>query len=180
MSEVKRYEAESDPQDGPCSIWMEESAEGAYVTYSDYQKLVADADKSLNENLRLKEKIHAHELYIRALEVERKAFEKSSETIHNLVAENSALLKFIKDDCFVYTRDIGEPSDANDFKPETPVTEAAISDIKAQGVDDLVARRTAAARIAMEHNDKANSVALSGEAARAAMFADDLRAGRKG
>lgn len=39
---VKRYEAESDPQDGPCSIWMEESAEGNYVTYSDYQKLVAE------------------------------------------------------------------------------------------------------------------------------------------
>ena len=39
---VKRYTPESDQQDGPCSIWMEESAEGHYVTYSDYQKLVAE------------------------------------------------------------------------------------------------------------------------------------------
>lgn len=178
MSEVKRYEAESDPQDGPCSIWMEESAEGAYVTYSDYQKLVADADKSLNENLRLKEKIHAHELYIRALEVERKAFEKSSENIHKLVAENEALKKYAKIDDYDKCDNCGFESYVMPIA--TPETEAAIADIKAQGVDDLVARRKAAARIAMEHNDKANFVALSDEAARDAMFADDLRSGRKG
>lgn len=55
---VKRYEAESDPQDGPCSIWMEERPEGQYVTYSDYQKLVAE-NAALKESRRnLSEFIH--------------------------------------------------------------------------------------------------------------------------
>ncbi|QHJ81654.1 MAG: hypothetical protein [Bacteriophage sp.] len=49
---VKRYEAESDPQDGPCSLWMKEYTEGDYVTYSDYQKLVAENSvlKAANEH----------------------------------------------------------------------------------------------------------------------------------
>lgn len=144
--------------------------DGTYVTYSDYQKLVAGADKSLNENLRLKEKIHAHELYIRALEVERKAFEKSTETIHNLASENSALLKFIKDDCFVYKSDIGEPSDANDFKPETLVTKAAIDEIKAQGADMVIER------LFLTTDEECTDAVFRD----VKLIAANLRAGRKG
>lgn len=41
-----------------------------------------------------------------------------------LAAENAGLNKFIKDDCFIYTSDDIEPLDGNDFKPETPATDA--------------------------------------------------------
>lgn len=36
---VKRYEVDSDPQDGPCSIWATECDNGEYVMYEDYAAL---------------------------------------------------------------------------------------------------------------------------------------------
>lgn len=36
---VTRYDVESDPQDGPCSLWPVEDANGPYVTYEDYEAL---------------------------------------------------------------------------------------------------------------------------------------------
>lgn len=55
---VTRYDVESDPQDGPCSLWPVEDANGPYVTYEDYEALevkylnlcevVAKAQRALN------------------------------------------------------------------------------------------------------------------------------------
>lgn len=39
MSEVKRWNVESDEQDGPCSLWNVESAEGEFIKYEDYAAL---------------------------------------------------------------------------------------------------------------------------------------------
>lgn len=36
---VTRYDVESDPQDGPCSLWPVEDEQGPYVTYEDYAAL---------------------------------------------------------------------------------------------------------------------------------------------
>lgn len=36
---VTRYDVESDPQDGPCSLWPVEDEKGPYVTYEDYAAL---------------------------------------------------------------------------------------------------------------------------------------------
>jgi len=44
MSEVKRWNVESDEQDGPCSLWNVESAEGEFVEYEDYAALKAERE----------------------------------------------------------------------------------------------------------------------------------------
>ena len=64
-----------------------------------------------------------------------------------LAAENAGLNKFIKYDCFIYTSDDIEPRDANDFKPETPATDAFLAEVRAQGVE-----------MAMEHMQSSGSL----------------------
>ena len=39
---VKRFDVDSDPQDGPCSLWEVEQEKGPYVRYEDYQELEAE------------------------------------------------------------------------------------------------------------------------------------------
>ncbi len=39
---VKRYDVDSDEQDGPCSLWEKEDAQGPYVRFEDYQELEAE------------------------------------------------------------------------------------------------------------------------------------------
>lgn len=51
---VKRYDVDSDPQDGPCSLWQVESDEGQYVQYEDYATLKAELDAMAAENAGLK------------------------------------------------------------------------------------------------------------------------------
>lgn len=46
---VTRYDVESDPQDGPCSLWPVEDANGPYVTYEDYETLRSKAAEVLRE-----------------------------------------------------------------------------------------------------------------------------------
>lgn len=36
---VTRYDVESDPQDGPCSLWPVEDTKGPFVRYEDYEAL---------------------------------------------------------------------------------------------------------------------------------------------
>lgn len=74
----------------------------------------------------------------------QREFRSADATIENLqmqvekmAAENAGLVKFIKDDCFVYTNDSCEPVDAKVHKPETPVTDAFLAEVRAQGVDVL-------------------------------------------
>lgn len=53
MSEVKRWNVESDELEGPCSLWNVESAEGEFVTYEDYAALKEQFDfkQNLTEQL---------------------------------------------------------------------------------------------------------------------------------
>lgn len=55
--------------------------------------------------------------------------------LESVVAENAALLKFIKDDCYVYTNDSCEPVDANTRQPKTPATDAFLAEVRASGVE---------------------------------------------
>lgn len=55
-----------------------------------------------------------------------------------LAAENAALNKFIDDDCYVYGPHDVEPVDAAIEKPQTPSTDAFLSEVRAQGVDIMV------------------------------------------
>ncbi|NCL82983.1 hypothetical protein EK468_21090 [Citrobacter braakii] len=52
-----------------------------------------------------------------------------------LAAENDGLNVFIEEECFVYSSDTPEPIDANDCKPETPVTDAFLAEVRSQGVE---------------------------------------------
>ncbi|WP_347113349.1 hypothetical protein AAHB66_13995 [Leclercia sp. S52] len=52
-----------------------------------------------------------------------------------LAAENSALSKFIDDECYVYGPHDVEPVDAALEKPETPATDAFLAEVRAQGVE---------------------------------------------
>lgn len=56
-----------------------------------------------------------------------------------VVAENAALNKFIKDDCWLWDDKSEEYLDAADCSPETPATDAALADIEARGVEKGIA-----------------------------------------
>lgn len=55
-----------------------------------------------------------------------------------LVSENVALKEFIVEECVIPHEFYGDNKDAADFMPETPATDAAIAEIKAQGVDEFL------------------------------------------
>ncbi len=57
---VKRYDVDSDEQDGPCSLWEKEDAQGPYVRFEDYQELEA-------ENARLRQQRDAANALIAVL-----------------------------------------------------------------------------------------------------------------
>lgn len=50
MSEVKRWDVESDEQDGPCSLWNVESKDGQFVKYEDFAALQQERDALAAEN----------------------------------------------------------------------------------------------------------------------------------
>lgn len=52
-----------------------------------------------------------------------------------LAADNSALNKFIKDDCWIWDDKSEEYFDAADCIPETPATDAFLDEVRAQGVE---------------------------------------------
>ncbi|WP_336658031.1 hypothetical protein [Leclercia adecarboxylata] len=52
-----------------------------------------------------------------------------------LAADNSALNKFIKDDCWIWDDKSEEYFDAADCMPETPATDAYLAEVRAQGAD---------------------------------------------
>lgn len=56
-----------------------------------------------------------------------------------LAADNSALSKFIDDECYVYGPHDVEPVDAVLEKPETPATDAFLSEVRASGVEMFAA-----------------------------------------
>lgn len=166
---VKRYEAESDPQDGPCSIWMEERPEGPYVTYSDYQKLAA-------ENAALK---NSSAFVMQDGEPPQK-FYRNEWFIAKMKGHGFAVLKALPEDySYDYTtldatyfrKDLilgWMQLPSTEYLPnvETPATDAAIAEIKAQGVDELISDRQSEWMVSYCED--------------AADFAANLRAGRKG
>ncbi|RCG81035.1 hypothetical protein CSB66_1843 [Enterobacter hormaechei] len=54
-----------------------------------------------------------------------------------LAAENAALNKFIKDDCWIWDDKSEEYFDAADCMPETPATDAFLAEVRAHGVKSL-------------------------------------------
>lgn len=60
-------------------------------------------------------------------------------TFAALAAENAALSKFIDDECYVYGPHDVEPVDAALEKPETPATDAFLSEVRASGVEMFAA-----------------------------------------
>lgn len=64
-----------------------------------------------------------------------------------LAAENAALNKFIKDDCWIWDDKSEEYFDAADCMPETPATDAFLAEVRAQGVE-----------MAMEHMQSSGSL----------------------
>ncbi|ENQ1070476.1 hypothetical protein ACENXD_001902 [Enterobacter bugandensis] len=62
-------------------------------------------------------------------------------------------------------------------KSETPVTDAFLAEVRAQGVDALVERRLTAARLAKEAGHEITARDLEDEAIRARFFAMELRKG---
>ncbi|NLS53847.1 hypothetical protein [Hafnia alvei] len=66
---------------------------------------------------------------------QRDALEKK---LADMAAENAALNKFIKDDCWVWDDKNETYFDAIDGIPETPATEKFTRELMAKGVDALV------------------------------------------
>lgn len=121
---------------------MEPISDGKYVTYSDYQKLVA-------ENAALKVAVDGfnQELYGKGFEV----------LGWHLNGDTEPLDSWFED---------------NNWNPETPATDAAIAEIKAQGVDEFADSK--------KHESEASGSILSFEISIAAkVFATNLRAGVK-
>lgn len=56
-----------------------------------------------------------------------------------LAAENAALNKFIKDDCWIWDDKSEEYFDAADCMPETPATDAFMAEVRASGADEVSA-----------------------------------------
>lgn len=119
MSEVKRWNVESDEQDGPCSLWNVESAEGEFVEYEDYAALKAERDALAAENSSLKVaclslagecaqaageaeltmqsiKTPATDTYLNSVRAKLAELEKQ-EPVHTKLKYSSVLPKFIGD-----------------------------------------------------------------------------------
>ncbi|MBF1959258.1 ead/Ea22-like family protein [Enterobacter hormaechei] len=92
----------------------------------------------------------------------RKKLAESEAKLAALAAENAGMNKFIKDNCFIYTSDDIEPLDGNDFKPETPATDAFLAEMRAQAHKEgahFVANRMLAAWDAGFIDDTAKNAA---------------------
>ncbi|HAT3689242.1 TPA: hypothetical protein I8574_004894 [Citrobacter freundii] len=70
--------------------------------------------------------------------------------LRELAVENAGLNVFIEEECFVYSSDTPEPIDANDCKPETPVTDAFLDEVRAQARNEGI--NYAAGRLAAAFN----------------------------
>ena len=55
--------------------------------------------------------------------------------LESVVAENAALNKFIKDDCWIWDDKSEEYFDAADCMPETPATDAFLAEVGASGLE---------------------------------------------
>ena len=55
--------------------------------------------------------------------------------LESVVAENAALNRFIKDDCWIWDDKSEESFDAADCMPETPATDAFIAEVRAEGME---------------------------------------------
>ena len=62
-------------------------------------------------------------------------YEQLEQQLAAVVAENAGLTNFIKDDCWIWDDKSEEYFDAGDCIPETPATDAAIANLRAQGVE---------------------------------------------
>ncbi|MBC1188484.1 hypothetical protein HII27_22605 [Kluyvera sp. SCKS090646] len=70
-------------------------------------------------------------------------FDKLEQQLAAVVAENAGMTKFIKDDCWIWDDKSEEYFDAGDCIPETPATDAYLTEVRAQGVEMLYASRAA-------------------------------------
>lgn len=127
-----------------------EMACGDYVTYSDHQKLVA-------ENLELKAENCIQDFIITA--------------VKDLVRESEGVIGWHRN---------GDVASWDEVLPElshseTPATDAAIAEIKAQGVDEFKDWNDTHIEIGDEYADILREVSKA-----CSIFAANLRAGRKG
>lgn len=147
MSEVKRYGS------AVFDSGLIEMACGDYVTYSDYQKLVA-------ENAELKS---------RTVKVPTKVYVKD---MKSNVVRWAQVIDALSDAGIAFVRDDGELIAGT---RETPATDAAIAEIKAQCVDDFASFILRDACGDRESERDVGEVIESAEE-----YAANLRAGRKG
>ncbi|HHT7458608.1 TPA: hypothetical protein ACT16M_001144 [Klebsiella pneumoniae] len=121
------------------------------------------------------------------LSIREQKFLKLAKAFKQLAAENVALKSAITDHshsvhfCEVCGKD--DPCSTDDVcyvLNETPATDRIVAEAEARGVEKLVMRRRAAAKVALdEFNDVKNYSELESEAWRAEMFAAELRKGAK-
>lgn len=94
-----------------------------------------------------------------------------------LAADNSALNKFIKDDCWIWDDKSEEYFDAADCIPETPGTGAFLSEVRAQGVEMYADNIDNVAGDAERGGFDYAVKFLRSEASSVRLFADQLRKG---
>ena len=68
----------------------------------------------------------------------QEATEKLVQERDALAAENAGLNKFIAESCFVLAGEVPSWHQAIDHSPETPVTDAFLAEVRAQGVEMLL------------------------------------------
>lgn len=90
--------------------------DGTYVTYSDYQKLVAENEELKNRTVKVPAKVYVKDM-------------------KNNVVRWAQVIDALSDAGIAFVRDDGELIAGT---RETPATDAAIAEIKAQGVDEVV------------------------------------------
>lgn len=133
MTDIKRYNVEVDPQDGPVSLWGIEDEKGNYVYYDDHAAIVAEKDARISEIEFMLQKNavkDGNEIYT--------LFQQ----VRSLAAENAALTELYRKSvtdldgmCFEMGMMRGEKS-MEYPAPETPATDAVLREIRAQAVEE--------------------------------------------
>lgn len=175
MSEVKRFDAFTSFDDFKSR--MVESKDGNYVAYSDYLSQLQQADAlrtSLNNIINAfgikGEGAHSKLVieYVHGLVAENAAIKASAPALKEVSYENDSF-----DDVSI-AEEIGFNEAVRmtiNKMQSTPATDAAIAEIKAQGVDELISLLDRMPLNDMSQFDVTSSIVE---------FAANLRAGRKG
>lgn len=97
-----------------------------------------------------------------------------------LAAENLALKNYIYGECYVESKRTGVYTCAGINKPETPATDGALNELRAEGVEMFAAQRAELSKTYAQNQDFKMAIQNDWAASKARLFAAQLRAAKDG